>query len=254
MRVPRIYTASDLAVETELTLEKNASHHLITVLRAKIGAQVVLFNGDGFDYRATIVEAGKYTRVQIQERQDNNSESTLDTGFLIASLRGDRMDYAIQKSVELGVNHLIIFHAMLSSGKPLGERQSRKLEHWQAVIQSAAEQSGRSHITSIDYAENFARALALSNVEIPGASLRLLLDPTAKRSLSDELKQQAASASLPRALLMATGPESGFSDEELARAGEAHFTSASLGQRVLRAETAPVCALAVAQATLGDLA
>ena len=253
MRLPRIYTAAELTVAVEITLEKQASHHLVTVLRVKSGTQVLLFNGDGFDYLANIIEAGKSTRLEIISRQENPTESPLDISLLLASIRKDRMDYSIQKSVELGVDRIVVFHADLSTGKPLRERERRKKEHWQAVIRSAAEQSGRSRITTIDYAENLDAALDTFSTNDPDA-LCVLLNPNAEISLAARLHRYTEDITTPRTIVLAIGPESGFSANELRTAESSNFTSTSLGQRVLRAETAPVCALAVLQATLGDLA
>ncbi len=253
MRIPRIYTAADLAVAAEVTLEKSASHHLTTVLRAGTGTEVLVFNGDGFDYQARIVAAGKSTCLEITDRFENINESPLDSCLLLASLRKDRMDYAIQKSVELGVDQLIIFHADRSSGKSFGDRAERKLQHWKGVVQSAAEQCGRSHITSIQYVDEFAEALSALSANMHSGSLRVLLSPTAEHSLSAELRQYAASAAAQSSIALAIGPESGFSTDELDMAMQGNFTPVTLGQRILRAETAPICALSVVQATLGDL-
>lgn len=253
-----------LQINSELILNKAASHHLITVLRARVGDSVVLFNGDGFDYVARIVSPGKATTLQVYEKQANLAESNINCTLLIGLSRNERMDYAIQKSVELGANAIVAFQAMRSSTKLSKDRELNKIRHWKSVIQSSAEQSGRNRLPDFTLAKNFSAAVDLAiaaqnTVTANTQSLRFLLEPSAPDSLISNLTSKTSTGkSIGRGsntqwqILLATGPESGFSAEELALTQSHEFQAVTLGPRVLRAETAPVAALSVLQSILGD--
>ena len=245
-----------LRINSELTLNKAASHHLTTVLRARVDDSVCLFNGDGFDYFARIVQPGKATTLIVYEKQINQSESNIDCTLLLGLSRSERMDYAIQKSVELGVNSIVAFQAMRSATKLSLEREANKIRHWKSVIQSAAEQSGRNRLPEFTLVKNFELAIgaaidAQNAQELNPQSLRFILEPSANTSLVSSLAS-ITSTNAAWQILLATGPESGFSPEELALTKSHEFQCVTLGPRVLRAETAPIAALSVLQASLGD--
>jgi len=253
-----------LQIDRELTLNKAASHYLNTVLRSRVGDSVILFNGDGFDYSARIVSPGKATTLLVYEKQPNLAESNIDCTLLLGLSRNERMDYAIQKSVELGVNSIVAFQAIRSSSRLSKDRELNKIRHWKSVIQSAAEQSGRNRMPDFTLAKKFDLAAdiaieAQKKVAANTQSLRFLLEPSASDSLISNLASITnrgenidSGSSTQWQVLLATGPESGFSPEELDLTKSHGFQCVTLGPRVLRAETAPVAALSVLQSTLGD--
>jgi len=251
MRVPRIHIEDALVCESEITLDKAASHHLSKVLRAKTGDPVCLFNGDGYDYRANITATGKSTRLKVELRQPNATESPLHSILLIGVSRGDRMDYAIQKSVELGVSGIVAFYGQQSPLKRTVERDARKILHWQGIIKSAAEQSGRGALPDMQLKLNFEQALKTLESSQNAVALALILHPASEYSMAAVLgKKPHDSAST---LALAIGPERGFAEAELRMAREAEFVPVTLGPRTLRTETAPVAALTVLQTLAGDL-
>ena len=255
---------TSLRINSELILNKAASHHLITVLRARVGDSVMLFNGDGFDYTARIASPGKAATLLVYDKQPNLTESNIDCTLLIGLSRNERMDFAIQKSVELGVNAIVAFHAMRSSSKLSKDRELNKIRHWKSVIQSAAEQSGRNRLPDFILAKNFDLAAGIAieaqqKAAVNTQSLRFLLEPSASDSLISNLTSKNhigenidSGSNTQWHILLATGPESGFSPEELDLTKKHEFQCVTLGPRVLRAETAPVAALSVLQSSLGD--
>ena len=251
MRVPRIYIEETLACDSEITLDKAASHHLSKVLRAKTGDPICLFNGDGYDYHANITTTGKSTRVNIEQRNPNSTESPLHTVLLLGVSRGDRMDYAVQKSVELGVSKIIAFYGQQSALKRSDERDVKKIQHWRGIIKSAAEQSGRGSLPELQLTLNFNQALKILGLDENPATLALILHPASKESMAATLHKQAQDA--VSKLVLAIGPEQGFAEAELTTATEKQFVAVALGPRTLRTETAPVAALTVIQTLAGDL-
>ena len=253
MRVPRIHVEDELVCESEITLDKAASHHLSKVLRAKTGDPICLFNGDGHDYKGSITQAGKSTRVGIESRKPNSTESPLHTVLLLGVSRGDRMDYAIQKSVELGVSGIIAFYGQQSALKRTKERDAKKTQHWQGISKSAAEQSGRGSLPELQLKLDFNQALEALNLSQTALSMALILHPASQQSMAAALHSREHNSTTKLALAIAIGPEQGFSDTELAMADREQFKAVTLGPRTLRTETAPVAALTVLQTLAGDL-
>jgi len=247
MSITRVYCPAEIVVGESISLDKATSHHLTTVLRVKPGQPVCLFNGDGHDYLGHIESTGKTTRANIEEKLANLSESPLDTCLLQGLSRGDRMDFTLQKSVELGVSRVVVFHA-IRSGKRLDElRQQKKHKHWEGVVRRAVQQSGRSVLPRVEFAADIAAALSLVPTD---ASSRWLLLPGSTESLATRVM----SAGNRKQATLLIGPESGLDDEEIESARSIGFEAVSLGPRILRTETAAVAALSVLQTVAGDLA
>jgi len=251
MRVPRIYVEGRLVCESEIALDKAASHHLSKVLRVRTGDPVCLFNGDGYDYDGSITTTGKSTRIYVESRKPNSTESPLHTVLLLGVSRGDRMDYAIQKSVELGVTEILAFYGQQSSLKRTDERDTKKLQHWQSIVKSAAEQSGRGALPELQLTLNFSRTLETLSLGDKTTTMALILHPAGERSMAAALRAQ--DNLLASKLVLAIGPEQGFADAELEMATQAQFLPVTLGPRTLRTETAPVAALTILQSLAGDL-
>ncbi|OBS08125.1 16S rRNA (uracil(1498)-N(3))-methyltransferase [Acidihalobacter prosperus] len=243
MRVPRLYVERSLALDDGLALPDGAFRHCVQVLRLCEGAELVLFNGDGRDYRARLTQVGRReARVTVHAAADNATESALDLGLVQGISKGDHMDLTIQKAVELGVRRILPLTCLRSQRIP-PDRLARRMAHWRAIAISACEQSGRSHLPELLPPVTFDEWLD----DIAQAPPRLMLDPRAATALGD---LQLAE---PEALQLLIGPEGGFADEEVARARDAGVAPVRLGPRVLRTETAAIAALALAQARWGDL-
>lgn len=238
MRLSRFFVDLPLALG-EHQLPETQAHYIGRVLRLAEGDQVQLFNGLGQEYRATLLHVGKKAlSVQVEEVLDGLPESTLPIHLGQGLSRGERMDWAIQKATELGVSELTPIISERCEVRLKDERADKRLAHWRQVAISACEQSGRSRVPIIHSPLLLADWLAQCT-----AALKLVLHPVAA-----PLTSHAAPASL--AFLI--GPEGGLSDTEVARAQQEGFHAARLGPRVLRTETAPVVALAVAQQLWGD--
>lgn len=240
--VPRIYCETPLSRGERLSLPEDRAHHLMHVLRMKAGAAVILFDGRGGEYEATLATVAKHrVEVAVGAHRAVARESPLRLTLAQAISRGERMDYTIQKAVELGVTLIQPLETGYSQGRLDSARGEKKLTHWREIARSAAEQSGRERVPEV------AAPLALETWldALPAPAIRLLLDPDSPESLG------AATAAAEVCLL--SGPEGGFNAAEVARAKAAGFTALRLGPRILRTETAAVAALAVIQAQWGDL-
>jgi 16S rRNA (uracil1498-N3)-methyltransferase len=244
MRIPRIYTGPiNLSPDTEIELPDNAFRHTVQVLRLPPEAPLVLFNGDGNDYPATLTKVEKRrASAAVRECVPNASESPLALHLVQAISKAEHMDVTVQKAVELGVH--VIQPVLSTRGLKLPpERLTRKLEHWRAVAVSACEQCGRSRIPELRVPLKLDAWL-----QSPAATgdRRLLLDPRAECGL--EALQPPTGA-----VELLIGPEGGFAPEELEQAAHAGLLGLSLGPRVLRTETAGIVATALLQARWGDL-
>jgi 16S rRNA (uracil1498-N3)-methyltransferase len=240
--IPRIHCEQAPGTGQTLKLGEKPSHHLLRVLRLGVGDAVVVFDGAGGEYLSEIAVCGK-NRVEILvgAHQSVQRESSLSITLAQGISRNERMDYTIQKAVELGVAEILPLQTERSSVRLDAERQVRKHEHWQAVARSAAEQCGRDRVPAVTEIRQIDEWLA----EEKGGS-RLMLDPQATTSLRG-LKSSSD-------ITLLIGPEGGLSDAELLLARKRGFTGVRLGPRILRTETAGVAALAAIQTLWGDLA
>ena len=244
MRTPRVYCPIDMSGMSTIELDERASHYLLNALRAKTGYALVLFNGDGKDFHASIVACNrKGVRVTIGEEQAVSPPSPLRTTLAIALSKGERLDLAIQKATELGVDNIQLLRTRYTAVKLASSRVDKKMTHWRAVAISACEQCGRSTIPTIE------TPIALDNW-LPSikAEIKIALHPDGP-SLAATLADHAAK---PRNACLLTGPEGGLSAEEIQLATQHGFNIAGIGPRVLRAETAPLAGLALLQAKWGD--
>ena len=239
MRIPRIYLATELATGTEVEVREQQAHHLLKVLRSQCGDPVILFNGDGRDYTGKILSTGRHgLRVKITGGHDLANESPLRINLGIALAKGQRMDYAIQKAAELGVEKITPLITERSVVKLDRKRLEGKRAHWQQVIISACEQCGRARVPAL-----------LPLQPLPEwsqtASFGVVLDPDEAHSLK-ELQPPMTDVHL------VAGPEGGLTTQEIAMLRAAGFHGVKLGGRILRTETAPVAALAAMQLLWGD--
>ena len=243
MRITRCPVDLPLHPGQELDLPEDIANHLVRVMRLASGDGCILFNGDGHDYRAQLVEVGKRNaRVRIEAAIAVANESPLRITLLQGIARGEKMDLILQKSTELGVAALVPVNSERSEVRLQGERAGKRLAHWNSVVASACGQSGRAVIPPVSAPANLAQACT----ELPADSLRLCLDPRGQWRL-DTLPTVGAGG-----IVVAIGPEGGWSPRDLQILAEAGFSGLQLGPRVLRTETAGLAALAALQARLGD--
>ena len=243
MRRTRCYVAGPLHAGDTLSLPESASAHLGRVLRAQVGDQVILFNGEGGESEAQILTIDRRSvRVRIGAHRAVERESPIAVTLLQSIARGEKMDLIVQKATELGVAGIIAFAARRSVVRLDRDGYRKRRDHWHAVAVGACEQCGRNRVPNIDVVSDLAAAFE----RCPEGGVRLLLEPDAEQPLSQHTRAGSA-------MTVLLGPEGGFADEELARAREHGFTVCRLGPRVLRTETAPLAALAVIQVLAGDL-
>ncbi|MGS0941893.1 16S rRNA (uracil(1498)-N(3))-methyltransferase [Pseudomonas luteola] len=238
MRLSRFYVDLPLSLGQQILPEAQA-HYMGRVLRLTSGTAVQLFDGSGYEYKGMLTEIGKKSaHVDIQERFSGVEESTLRVHLGQGLSRGERMDWAIQKATELGAAEITPVMTERCEVRLKDERADKRLLHWKQVAISACEQCGRSTLPIIHAPVTLAEWLG--KVE---ADLKLVLHPVA---------EPLTSHTPPSSLAFLIGPEGGLTDNEVAESQKAGFVSARLGPRVLRTETAPVVALAVAQQLWGD--
>ncbi|MGC1329390.1 16S rRNA (uracil(1498)-N(3))-methyltransferase [Pseudomonas sp.] len=238
MRLSRFYIDAPLSLG-EHELPEAQAHYIGRVLRMAEGDAVQLFDGSGQEYRGALLEVGKKrVRVQLDEAFAGQPESSLKTHLGQGLSRGERMDWAIQKATELGASEITPIVSERCEVRLKDERAEKRQAHWQQIAVSACEQCGRSTVPVIHPPVVLADWLKACDAE-----LKLVLHPVAEPLVSHEK---------PASLAFLIGPEGGLSDAEVSQAQAAGFHSARLGPRVLRTETAPVVALAVAQQLWGD--
>lgn len=243
MRITRCPVALPLALDAELALPEDIANHLVRVMRLAQGDRCVLFNGDGNDYHAQLSEVGKRdARVRITAVEPVGNESPLAITLLQGVARGEKMDLILQKSTELGIAAVVPVNSERSEVKLEGERAAKRVAHWQSVVASACGQSGRARIPPVSAPQSLATACA----GLPADSLRLCLDPRGQWTLATLPAPPAGG------IVVAIGPEGGWSARDLASLEAAGFQGLQLGPRVLRTETAGLATLAALQARLGD--
>ncbi|RAR59592.1 MULTISPECIES: 16S rRNA (uracil(1498)-N(3))-methyltransferase [Halomonadaceae] len=244
MSGPRIHVAAGLSVGGELVLPEGPARHVALVLRLKEGAALTLFDGEGHEAAAVLVEV---TRKRVVARLESvtpgRGESPLGVHLGQAISKGDRMDYAIQKAVELGVAAITPLYTEHGDVRLKGDRAAKKLAHWQAVAASACEQCGRATLPPVHAPMALADWLAER-----GEPLRLVLHPA-----TEGVFEAGSQSSAPKTAALLIGPEGGLSPREVDHALADGFTPLTLGPRILRTETAPVVALTLLQHHFGDL-
>ena len=244
MSGPRIHVAAAFEVGGDLVLPEGPARHLALVLRLKEGAALTLFDGAGLEADAALVEVGRKRVVaRIASVTPGRGESPLGVHLGQAISKGDRMDYAIQKAVELGVAAITPLYTEHGDVRLKGERAAKKLAHWQAVAASACEQCGRATLPPVHAPMALADWLAARD-----EPLRLVLHPA-----TEGLFEAGRQAPRPDTAALLIGPEGGLSPREVEQALAQDFAPLTLGPRILRTETAPVVALTLLQHHFGDL-
>lgn len=242
MRIPRIHHPELIHQLGSLALGEDAAGHVGRVLRMKEGQEVLLFDGSGAEFPATITEVSKKNvTVDVTKRIERSSESPLDLHLGQVISRGDKMEFTIQKSVELGVNTITPLISERCVVKLDAKRFEKKLAQWQKIAIAACEQCGRNTVPVIRPIMQLEEWCSE-----PSEALKLNLHPRAKYSIN----------TLPEPISkvrLLIGPEGGLSAEEIGMTEQYKFEETLLGPRVLRTETAALTAITALQVRFGDL-
>jgi 16S rRNA (uracil1498-N3)-methyltransferase len=239
---PRIYCPVPLESGADVELPREAGHHAVRVLRLKAGEAITLFDGHGAEFAAELAAIeGRAVVARVGARSRVDRESPLDVTVVHGLAGTDRMDYAIQKTVELGVRAIVPVATTRSVVQLDARRAEKRVEHWRAIAIASCEQCGRNVLPEIAPVRDFRHWIA----DASAATTRLLLAPGAAEPL-------AGIARPPGATELLVGPEGGFTDEETSAALRAGFRAVHVGPRVLRTETAAAAALAAMNALWGD--
>ncbi|WP_105900847.1 16S rRNA (uracil(1498)-N(3))-methyltransferase [Vibrio gangliei] len=242
MRIPRIYHPQTINGLGTLSLSDDAAGHVGRVLRMTTGQDVLLFDGSGAEFPATINEVSKKNvTVEVKERIERSIESSLNLHLGQVISRGDKMEFTIQKAVELGVNTITPLISERCGVKLNAERFEKKLQQWQKIVIAACEQCGRNVVPEVRPLMQLEQWCA---EDYDG--LKLNLHPRAKYSIN----------TLPEPVnkvRLLIGPEGGLSDEEIQMTEQYQFEETLLGPRVLRTETAGLAAITALQVRFGDL-
>lgn len=239
----RFFTDSPLALNKTIQLSENAAAHATRALRLNVGDHAIIFNGDGFDYECTLTSVKKNAvTATITGAKQIHNESPLNITLLQGISSGDRMDFTIQKAVELGVKQIQPISTQRSVVKLSYDRAEKRTEHWQNVAISACEQSGRALVPKV-LAPLTLEAWFAQNPY--NNTTRILLNPVGAKRISEIQKPDTT-------IELLIGAEGGLSKAEIDLASSQHFQSIVLGPRILRTETAALTAISVMQALWGD--
>lgn len=240
MRISRIYTDAVLEVGRPVTLDEKASHYIGNVLRQKAGNSLILFNGNGHQYQAIIEKVDKkQITAQVHNAESPVTESPLHIHLGIAMSKGDRMDWVLQKSTELGVSAVTPLITERTELKLKGERLDKKLSHWRQILISACEQCERNILPVLHppvACREWSATINADNKFVLHHRSDSVLDPRAT----------------VHSVAVLIGPEGGLTEIEIADAEQRGFKPLTLGPRVLRTETAPLATIAVLQSVWGD--
>jgi len=238
MKKIRLYQNTVFKVGDKVSLEKNNEHHLLKVLRFPVGKTITLFNGDGFDYQAIVISTKKTYEVEVLLKQKNESESSLDLTLAQGIAKGEKMDFLIQKAVELGVTRIIPIQTEHCVVRLKWDKVAKRIDHWQKIAYHACGQSVRSVIV---------------NISLPQTLTELLNKPNHNGFvLHHRATENLQTMEKPSKATILIGPEGGLSDAEIKQATNAGFQPLLLGKRILRTETASLVAIANMQLLWGS--
>jgi 16S rRNA (uracil1498-N3)-methyltransferase len=231
-----------LQAHSTVDLPPAVAHHAERVLRLSPGDVLTLFNGQGGEFPARVIALGKLPKAELGAHEPGERESLLSITLVQSLASGDKMDWVLQKAVELGASRIVPVASQRSVVRLSGERAEKRVEHWRQIAASACEQCGRNRLPEVAELKNLLAHMA----QTPEPdTLRLILAPGAETRLSD----------LPRpgAVELLVGPEGGFTEDEVLAAQVAGYRAIRLGPRILRTETAGLAALTALQLLWGDL-
>lgn len=243
MPISRIFQPITLTPHSVVSLDEKASHHVARVLRARVGDELTLFNGQGGEYEGVITWIDKKSvKIEVRAFSSREAESPIEIQLAQGIARGEKMDFIIQKAVELGVTRVTPLLTERCNVRLAGEREEKRLQHWQSVVISACEQCGRNRLPVIDSPVSLSAWLPEVKAD------RCFM-------LSPHVPAKLPAVSLPQRsrIVLLVGPEGGLSDSEVQLVCQQGFLPLSLGPRVLRTETAAIAAIAVLQGVYGDM-
>lgn len=236
----RIYLPNTHSVNNQISITADKARYLASVLRCKEGETLVIFNGEGNCFQTKISKVGKKEVIaDVLEKFQCNPESPINITLVQSLLRGEKMDLVIQKTTELGVREIV---PVVTERSQL--RETRKTARWQKIAEEASRQSGRTVIPVVHEPVSFQDMF--TDNDFKGV---IFYEEESVR-LSDSI---SSLVSHPSSLFIVIGPEGGFTKEEVELAKEKGLVAASLGKRILRAETAAIAAVTLAQYALGDM-
>ncbi len=241
--MPRFYCPIPLAIGAVVTLPDDIARH-IHVLRLTVGDSITLFNGEGGEYTATLVAVDKKRAVaEVKTFSPREAELPYSVTIAQALPEGSKIDWIVEKAVELGAAALQPIAAQRCVVRLSAERAAKKLEHWRGIAASAAEQSGRNRLLHVGEPVDFHEWISQRNLHS-----RIMLSPRAEQPLSDWARHHP-----PQAVALLIGPEGGFTEQEEQAAIKHGVQPLSIGPRVLRTETAALAALAALNAVWGEI-
>ena len=238
----RFFVEPDMLCGDVLTLAgENAQH--AKVLRLKAGEQVLVCDGQGNECLCLVEDSQSWTLV-VQQRQKSLTEAAVAVSVYMAFSKADKLEHVIQKATELGAAEIVAFPSGRCVSRPDDKSLKKKLERWQKIAASAAEQSGRGRIPQVIVLGSFAEALARAS----GADRAILLYENERATTLKMALEQAPFSSVS----ILSGPEGGLEEKEVRQALDAGLQVCTLGRRILRCETAPLCALSAVMYAAGE--
>jgi len=255
MKIPRFYQKDSFNINQTIELSAENHRHAVQVLRLNKDAPLILFNGEGGEFLAKLVDVKKrHSTALIMLFDPVDRESSLEISLILAVIKPEKMDFAIQKAVEMGVSKVQPLYSQRSVIKLKANRLDKKMLHWQGVVNSACEQSGRTLIPQIGEPVNFNDCLnALSTVG--SDELNLVMLPGDSPSLN-QIEVAVNEGANKKSVTLMIGPEGGFTQDEenqMFASKDTNITGVSFGPRILRAETAVIAGITACQLRWGDL-
>ena len=244
--MPRFYIPNPHIENGLLEIGGDEVKHIRKVLRLKAGDEILVFDGLGKEFEGTIIEEGRlFVMVKIQHIFSSKGDSPLEVTLAQSLLKGEKMDYLIQKATELGVKEIIPFFS--SRSVPLLEKSRGLNRHhrWEKIAIEASKQCGRGVVPKIEFLQDYSDMLHAASTD----DLRLILWEREGVKLKEVLERSKEKTKI----FFAIGPEGGFSQEEVEKSKRAGFVAVTLGRRILRAETASLCLLSILQYERGDM-
>ena len=236
-------TAEELQQDAPVLTGENAQH--ARVLRLKAGEQVLLCDGEGKEALCTVSNFGKdYCNVEVLDRRESATEATVRASVYMALPKSDKLEHVIQKATELGAYEIVTFPSARCVSKPDEKSLKKKLERWQKIAVSAAEQSGRGRIPQVIVLDNFDAALSRA---AQADKALMFYEHEEATTLHMALSEGDFST-----VSLLTGPEGGLEESEVEQARVAGLQVCTLGKRILRCETAPLCALSAVMYATGE--
>jgi len=245
--IRRLFLARIPGPGQEVVLSSDERHYISQVLRLKTGDALILFDGSGWEYEATVKRAGpKHVRVKIGLKRPGKAESPVQIHLGIGLLKAQKMDWVIQKAVELGVSSIFPVDAHRTVPRLRADRIEQRQARWRKIVQEACRQCGRTLIPAIHPVSPFGKILKKGRQ----ADVALLFSANTDTSLDKDMRKGSL---LNKEIFILVGPEGGFTTEEEQAAFNSGFSPVTLGPRILRAETAAIFAVGLTQFCFGDL-